>query len=417
MYFLTLTEEEFDGFIKRNFSHYTQSKNHYAYRNKFKKDVHIVGVKNEQNEVIAATLLTEARSMKFFKYFYTHRGPVLDFNNEELVSFFFKNLTKYLKKQRCLYVLVDPYIVINKYEADGNKINEYEHQKLIEMLEEQGYKHQGYSVGYQPMSQIRWLSVLDLKDKSEQTLLKELNYQTRRNIKKTDEMGVQVNTLKIEETDRFFNLFKMAEEKHGFSFRGIDYFKEMQAIYHDNSVLKVATINLTNYLNQLKNQQTSLSDEMSCIEKNLQENPNSKKQKTLMQNVKQRYDSTAKRIDKVKNLISTDGEVIDLAAALYIYNDYEMYYLSSGSNPKYNEFMGAYKLQWEMIKFSKERGIDRYNFYGVTGDFNDTAEDYGVQQFKKGFNAEVEEYIGDFIKPIKKNWFAVNNILQKIKER
>lgn len=415
MYFLTLTEEEFDGFIKRNFSHYTQSKNHYAYRNKFKKDVHIVGVKNEQNEVIAATLLTEARSMKFFKYFYTHRGPVLDFNNEELVSFFFENLTKYLKKQRCLYVLVDPYIVINKYEADGNKINEYEHHKLIEMLEEQGYKHQGYSVGYQPMSQIRWLSVLDLKDKSEQTLLKELNYQTRRNIKKTDEMGVQVHTLKIEETDRFFNLFKMAEEKHGFSFRGIDYFKEMQAIYHDNSVLKVATINLTNYLNQLKNQQTSLSNEMSCIEKNLQENPNSKKQKTLMQNVKQRYDSTAKRIDKVKNLISTDGEVIDLAAALYIYNDYEMYYLSSGSNPKYNEFMGAYKLQWEMIKFSKERGIDRYNFYGVTGDFNDTAEDYGVQQFKKGFNAEVEEYIGDFIKPIKKNWFAVNKLLQKIK--
>ena len=34
-------------------------------------------------------------------------------------------------------------------------------------MEELGYKHQGYTVGYDTMSQIRWLSVLNLKDKSE----------------------------------------------------------------------------------------------------------------------------------------------------------------------------------------------------------------------------------------------------------
>lgn len=54
-----------------------------------------------------------------------------------------------------------------------------------------------------------------------------------------------------------------------------------------------------------------------------------------------------------------------------------------------------------MIKFAKAHNIDRYNFYGITGDFSEDAEDYGVQRFKEGFNAHVEEYIGDFIKPIK----------------
>ncbi len=39
-------------------------------------------------------------------------------------------------------------------------------------MEELGYKHQGYTVGYDTMSQIRWLSVLNLKDKSEDQLLK-----------------------------------------------------------------------------------------------------------------------------------------------------------------------------------------------------------------------------------------------------
>lgn len=415
MQFLKLSKEEFDKFTQENFSHYTQSLNHFEYRNEHKKDVHIVGVKNNNGQVIAASLLTEARALRFFKYFYSHRGPVIDYNNKKLVNFFFKNLTKYLKKQNCLFVLVDPYIVIQKHTADGKTIESYEHQSFKAILESLGYKHQGYSVGYQPMSQIRWLSVLDLKDKSEDELLKEMNYQTRRNIKKTEEMNVQIEDLNINETERFFKLFKMAEEKHGFSFRGLDYFKEMQKIYHDNSMLKIATINLKDYLKSLELQDEQLKNDVLLAENKLKENPNSKKQKTAINNLLQRLDSSNKKIDKIKRLIETDGEIIDLAAALYIYNNHEMYYLSSGSNPKYNEFMGAYKLQWEMIKFSKTHNIERYNFYGVTGDFSDTAEDYGVQQFKKGFNANVEEYIGDFIKPIRKNWYFINKLLNKIK--
>lgn len=128
----------------------------------------------------------------------------MDYNNKALVNFFFKNLTKYLKKQNCLFVLVDPYIVIQKYTADGQALETYEYQNFKEVLESLGYKHQGYSVGYQPMSQIRWLSILDLKDKSEAELLKEMNYQTRRNIKKTEEMNIQIEDLNIYETDRFF---------------------------------------------------------------------------------------------------------------------------------------------------------------------------------------------------------------------
>ncbi|MDU7037325.1 MAG: peptidoglycan bridge formation glycyltransferase FemA/FemB family protein, partial [Staphylococcus simulans] len=70
MYFTNLTEAEFENYTKQHFSHYTQSVKHYHNRNKAQHDVHIVGVKDNQNEVIAACLLTEARSMRFFKYFY-----------------------------------------------------------------------------------------------------------------------------------------------------------------------------------------------------------------------------------------------------------------------------------------------------------------------------------------------------------
>lgn len=412
MKFVNLTSEEFEQFTSENFSHYTQSSIHYNNRLKTKGDVHLVGVKDDQEDVIAACLLTEARSLKFFKYFYTHRGPVMDFNNLVLVRFFFKSLTAYLKKHNCLYVLVDPYVLENLRQPNGEIIESFENRALIKTMEELGYKHQGYTVGYDTMSQIRWLSVLNLKDKSEDQLLKEMDYQTRRNIKKTYEMGVKVKTLPIEETDTFFELFKMAEEKHGFKFREEPYFVEMQKTYEDHAMLKLAYIDLQDYLDTLQTKHQNLNQQLKDVEKTLEENPNSKKNKTKHTQVKQQFDSNARKIRQTKEKIAEEGQVLHLAAALYIYNDHEVYYLSSGSNPKYNAYMGAYRLQWDMIQFAKEHNIDRYNFYGVTGDFSENAEDAGVQKFKEGFNAKIYEYIGDFIKPIKPLFYKVKQELE-----
>ncbi|ARJ13227.1 aminoacyltransferase [Staphylococcus lugdunensis] len=411
MKFMTITAEEFDQFTKTHFSHYTQSSMHYLTRSEMKHDVHLVGVKDDQNEVIAACLLTEAPALRFFKYFYTHRGPVMDYSNIELVHYFFKSLTNFLKQRNCLYVLVDPYILENLHNADGEILKSYDNRAVIKTLEDLGYKHQGWSVGYDMMSQIRWLSVLDLKDKNEDQLMKEMDYQTRRNIKKTYEMGVKVKTLPIEDTHTFFELFQMAEEKHGFSFRDEPYFIEMQKIYQDHAMLKLAYIDLNDYLATLKADRDKLKQQLSDIETALQESPNSKKNKNKHTQVTQQVASNQRKIKETETQMDKEGHILNLAAALYIYNDHEMYYLSSGSNPKYNAYMGAYRLQWEMIKFAKEHHLDRYNFYGVTGDFSEDAEDAGVQKFKEGFNAQVYEYIGDFIKPIKPVFYKLQQFI------
>ncbi|HAR0545960.1 TPA: aminoacyltransferase, partial [Enterococcus faecium] len=247
MKFVTLTEQEYQLFIEKHVVHYTQSIEHYNYRQKHKKDVHLVGVKDNE-EVIAACLLSEAQVLKIFKYFYSHRGPVLDFNNEKLVECFFTGLTRYLKRHKGLFVLVDPYILENNRDADGRILKSYDNSNLINQLNHLGYQYQGHSIGYSDKSQIRWLSVLDLEGKNEKDILNEMDYQTRRNIKKTYEMGVEVKTLDISQTDQFFELFRMAEEKHGFKFREKDYFEEMQNIYNNNSALKLAYIDLKKYL-------------------------------------------------------------------------------------------------------------------------------------------------------------------------
>ncbi len=49
----------------------------------------------------------------------------------------------------------------------------------------------------------------------------------------------------IEETNRFYKLFQMAEKKHGFHFMNEDYFKRMQEIYN-KAMLKIVVIKLMN---------------------------------------------------------------------------------------------------------------------------------------------------------------------------
>ncbi|HCW8315016.1 TPA: FemA/FemB family glycyltransferase FmhC, partial [Staphylococcus aureus] len=168
------------------------------------------------------------------------------------------------------------------------------------------------------------------------------------------------------------------------------------------------------YQDKLKIQLLKIENEMMTVNRALNENPNSKKNKSKLNQLNMQLSSINNRISKTEELIFEDGPVLDLAAALFICTDDEVYYLSSGSNPKYNQYMGAYHLQWHMIKYAKSHNINRYNFYGITGVFSNEADDFGVQQFKKGFNAHVEELIGDFIKPVRPILYKFAKLIYKV---
>ena len=154
-------------------------------------------------------------------------------------------------------------------------------------------------------------------------------------------------------------------------------------MYPQNSMVKLSYINLQNYLKQLEITRVELNKSMEMIKDKLKENPNSKKSKSQHKQLEQKLQSNKKKVQEAQSLIDSEGNILDLANALYIYNKDEVYYLSSGSNPNFYQFKGAYALQWDMIQFALDHQIPRYNFYGITGDFSKDADDYGVQQFKK----------------------------------
>ena len=88
----------------------------------------------------------------------------------------------------------------------------------------------------------------------------------------------------------------------------------------------------------------------------------------------------------------------------------EVIYLSSGNYEEYMNFNSQYLIQWELIKYGIENGFKKHNFH-----INEHPKDYGIYEFKRGFNGYVEELIGEFALPI--TWhYKLFDIIHKIKK-
>lgn len=98
----------------------------------------------------------------------------------------------------------------------------------------------------------------------------------------------------------------------------------------------------------------------------------------------------------------------------------EVIYLFSGSEEKYmKEYNAQYLIQWYMIKYAADHGFKRYNFYGIQGLPNKSSKDYGIYDFKKGFdstkNGHVTELIGAHEMPINQPFYQLHHLLHKLK--
>lgn len=85
-----------------------------------------------------------------------------------------------------------------------------------------------------------------------------------------------------------------------------------------------------------------------------------------------------------------------LAATLAMISGDKTWYLYGASSNSYRNVMPNYLIQWEMIQWAKEQGCAIYDFRGISGDLSEDNPLYGLYRFKKGFNGELIEFIGEW---------------------
>lgn len=82
---------------------------------------------------------------------------------------------------------------------------------------------------------------------------------------------------------------------------------------------------------------------------------------------------------------------------------HKMWFMLGASDRENRKLKPTYLLQWEVMRWARERGVTHYDMVGIPKREDRNEEDpyYGVYKFKKGFGGDVVEFIGCMDLPIK----------------
>ncbi len=376
-------------------------------REKSNWTTYYVGVKEEKKLIAATMLLSHKRH--FGKYeFYSPRGYLLDFKNKELLEFFTNELKKYIKDKKGYVLRIDPYVIYKERDIDGNIVADgIDNSDVVNNLQSFGFK----KVKTENMEQVGWMFSLNLEGKTEEQILKEMKPNTRNTIRKAEKFGITVNEISYDELDRFQNIMVETGERKGFGVRKLSYFQEMYKLFHDKNEVKyfITELDLNAYIKRLEEEKQEKEEKLNSLS-DAKYNDGQKK------NLTNEIASLDKRIIDSNKIKEESGkEVITLSGSMFMLIQPEVIYLSSGNYEEYMKFNSQYLIQWELIKYGIENGFKKHNFYGIPANINEHPKDYGIYEFKRGFNGVVEELIGEFALPI--TWhYKLFELIHKIKK-
>ena len=376
-------------------------------------DVEYAGVK-EDGRLIAATPLTYIPVMKIYRFCHAQGGLLADYRDMETLTFFTEELKKYLSGKRVMYMLMNPCMNYVQRDAEGNQVEDgYDNSDILASLEKLGYEHQGFPTDYSAFTMISWVSAMDLKDKNEAQVVKEMDQRCRRSLNRAEKQGICVRELSPEETYKFIEMEEHTAKRRGFSMREHSFYEKQLAAYGEHAKIMLAYMDLGALCDSLGKESEKLQRDLDSVNAKLAENPESANQKKKLKAAEQALELNEKKRAEALELKEKHGSLIEMAAGFFVIYDNEAVFLYGAAYDEYKKYNASYALQFAMIRYCLEHHIPRYNFYGISGNFSKDADDYGVYEFKRGFGGIVEQFIGEFILPVRKGAYKLYRTLKK----
>lgn len=394
MKFRELTEEEFtiyaDNHPQKSFF---QTKEIARLRGYNGWNHYYVGLTENDNIVAATLLLSKKRRLGFYE-FYAPRGFLCDYNNNAILKIFTEEIKKYIKQKKGYILRIEPYIVLKERDIDGNVVASGENNEhVIDNLKKLGYAYKTES------EQAKWMFALNLKDHTEESIFKNMRQNTRNLIRKAEKNCIEIRELTKEELPIFKQVTNATSDRRNFVDKSLKYYEDMYDLFHDKNYIKymIAEVNLNKLLNNLQNEYDENEDKINKYNE-------SKKNEGKLKECLVVKESLNKKITEVKEYLINNDKLVLSVGSFILYGD-EIIYLNSGNNKEYMHYNAQYLLQWTMIKYGINHNYNRYNFYGISGNFDKNDSSYGIYEFKKGFNGYVVENIGTFELPIRKIYY------------
>lgn len=335
-----------------------------------------VAISDDEGNIIAAAQVLTRKGL-----WYVPRGPILDYNNKELLGFFLTNLKKFAKTKQAKLVKLDIPIAVkdeklaNFKDVDVDRSND----ELIKTFKSYGYNHKGFSLDMSSTIQPRFNTVTKLEKPVPDLFSKD----TRRLIRDADKKFVEVRRCGKENLDDFLFALACTEKRKNISLRGREYFENLLDTFGDNALLYISYINVEKALKECHNRKENLEKE---IEELGEKSP--KKKRTLEEQVA----GTDKLIALFNGLEIEDkskDQVISAAITIAYGNHAEIIY--AGMNEDFAKLPAQYKVFSDTMKKAQEMGISEVSMGGIEGSLNDS-----LLGFKSKFSPNIVEYYGEF---------------------
>ena len=418
MEFRELTKEEFDEFAEKHKDASFNQTSSWGELKKFNGWESVCLGLIEKKHIVAATLLLSKTTPVKKKMFYAPRGFLIDYNNYELLKEFTINIKKYAKEHDAIFIKIDPYIIYQERDIDGNIVENGKNNKVgYDNLVKLNYKHFGFNV-MQDTLQPRWIFVTDTKDKTVEEVMMGMDSKTRQIIRKNERLCIKTREISYDELDVFKDIMKHTGERRKFIDRPLAYYQHMYKALNPKGILKILIAELhvkeliDTYEKEIKELKEEYEDRRHKHDDGINK-MNEKKYESKQKETQKNIDRVQNNLDDALKLQKENGDVIVLGGILFLIHGREVVSLVGGSYDKFMEYKSAYTVHWAGCKYAIENGYDRYNFYGITGDFSEKNPLLGLYLFKRGYGGKVVELIGEFDLVISKFWYFVYNVAFK----
>ena len=392
-YKIGITAEEHDEFVKTSpQTNLLQSSDWAKIKDNWGNER--LGVYQDHKLVAVASILIQPLPLGF-TMLYIPRGPIMDYQNSELVAFMLQSIKTYAKSKRAVFAKFDPSLFLRK----GLIAQEVKDQEatlaIIQSLKDCGVEWVGRTEDMGETIQPRFQANIYKEYFTEDQLSKS----TKQAIRTARNKGVEVIFGGTELLDEFAALMKKTEARKGIHLRGRDYYEKLLTTYAGQSYITLSRINLAERLASLKEQLKKNQAEASSF--------NEKTKPGKIDNNHQEKERLEEEIQFLNQELKSGQEIVSLSGTLTLEFGGTSENVYAGMDENFRRYQPAILTWYETAQHAFDRGATWQNMGGVENHL-----DGGLYHFKSKFNPMIEEFVGEFNLPTSMLYPLVNKAYQ-----
>lgn len=357
-----------------------------------------LGFYDGEKLVAACSILIQPLPLGF-TMLYIPRGPIMDYENKELVSFVMASLKKFGKSKRALFIKCDPFILLSHHQIDQNPIDNPQAQTVIANLQAAGCEWVGRTTDMAENIQPRFQANIYANNFSEGNLSKKI----RQEIRTTRNKGVEVTFGAHELLEDFAYLMKKTEDRKSIHLRGLDYYKKLLDTYPDSSYITLATLNLKKRYDDLEAQKAKAEQTLANFGENIKPG--------RIDNTKNEIKRLADEMTFLQEHLAQGKEIVPLSGTLSLEFGKTSENVYAGMDEEYRRYQAPVFTWFETANHAFERGNLWQNMGGIENDLSG-----GLYNFKSKFKPEIEEFIGEFNLPAS-SLYKVANLAYTLRKK